>query len=99
MSMMLVIAAVVAAGASAPVNQAGVATGGFAAPPTKAEAAGDPDQMICKHITTTGTRFPTKDCRTRAAWNQLTADSRQAVRDLTANQAGLTGAGPVFNGK
>jgi len=77
------------------------ASGGFGSPPTRRELAGDPNEMICKHIVTTGTHLARSQCRTRAAWNQLGVDSREAMRDLTANQGGLNqlSAGSKFNGK
>jgi hypothetical protein len=85
-----VAAAPTPAPAPIPVRTADVPASGFGAPPTKQEAAGDPNEMICKRIVSTGTRFASKDCRTRSEWNQLAVDSRQATHDLTANQGGLT---------
>src|ERR1700722_7307411 len=80
---------------------AGVSASGYASPPTKADAAGDPNEMVCKRITVVGTHLPSKDCRSRADWNQLTADSKTATHDLRANQNGLNqvSAGSVFNEK
>jgi hypothetical protein len=73
---------------------------GFAAPLTKQERAGDPKEVICKSISTTGTRFAVKDCRTRAEWGQLAIDSRQAVHDMSDRQGGLSGDHPIlWNGK
>jgi hypothetical protein len=62
---------------------------GFAAPLTKQERAGDPKEVVCKTIATTGTRFPIKDCRSRSEWNQLAVDSRQATHDISDSQGGL----------
>jgi hypothetical protein len=99
MSVLLVLA-VAAALANAPaaspsslsvspkaVDMPAVANG---SPPMKQDVAGDPQQMICKRVMSTGTRFTTKDCRTRAEWNQLTADSRQATLDMTSRQNGFS---------
>jgi hypothetical protein len=73
---------------------------GFAAPLTKQERAGDPKEVVCKTIATTGTRFPVKDCRTRSEWNQLAIDSRQAAHDISDRQGGLSGdPGSFYNGK
>ena len=77
--------------ATQPKRAVDVPASGFAAPPTKQEAAGDPNEMVCKRIVTTGTRFASKDCRTRAEWNQLAVDSRQATHDITDRQGGLNG--------
>ena len=60
------------------------------APAMKQDLAGAPGDMICKRTVATGTRFATKDCRTRAEWNQLTADSHQATLDMTSRQNGYT---------
>jgi hypothetical protein len=76
---------------SPPVKSVDVPASGFAAPPTKQETAGDPNETICKRTVNTGTRFAVKDCRTRAEWNQLAIDSRQATHDMTDRQGGLTG--------
>ena len=60
------------------------------APAMKQDTVGKADDMICKRTVATGTRFATKDCRTRAEWNQLTADSHQATLDMTARQNGFS---------
>jgi hypothetical protein len=75
---------------------------GFAAPLTKQERAGDPKEVVCKTIATTGTRFPIKDCRTRSEWSQLAIDSRQATHDMSDRQGGMGVSDRVvapFNGK
>ncbi len=43
------------------------------------------DTMICKSIASTGTRFMTRDCRTKAEWDQLAGDSRQLTTDAQRN--------------
>ena len=53
-----------------------------AAPPKPIKGA-DADTMICKSIATTGTRFMSRDCRTKAQWDQLAADSRDMTNDFT----------------
>jgi hypothetical protein len=59
-------------------------------PAMKQDTLGKADDMICKRIVSTGTRFATKDCRTRGEWNQLTADSHQATLDMTSRQNGFS---------
>jgi hypothetical protein len=47
---------------------------------TKTIPAADPNQTICKHIETTGTRIPgPKVCRTRQQWADLAAQARDGV--------------------
>jgi hypothetical protein len=46
------------------------------------------DKMVCRSIANTGTRFTSRDCRTQAQWDQLTADSKQATWDVTTRQMG-----------
>jgi hypothetical protein len=62
---------------------------GFASPTFKQDA-GDQSQTVCKRIATTGTRFAITDCRSRAEWNQLAIDSRQAAHDMSDRQGGLS---------
>ncbi len=81
---------IVALHVSPPVKLTSVPASGQAAPPTPAELAGGPDQAICKLIATTGTRFMKSDCRTRAEWNQLAVDSRQATLELQSGQNGFS---------
>ena len=59
------------------------------APAMKQDVVGKADDMICKRTVATGTRFATKDCRTRAEWNQITADAHQATLDMTSRQNGF----------
>ena len=100
MSAFLILAAAVATATAAPavtpltyspptksVDAPVVANG---APAMKQDTVGKADDMICKRTVATGTRFATKDCRTRAEWNQLTADSHQATLDMTARQNGFS---------
>ncbi len=85
---------------SPPSKSIDVPAAGYAAPLTKQERAGDPAAVVCKQIVTTGTRFGVKDCRTRAEWNQLAVDSRQATNDSRDRQAGLSGdVTKRYNGK
>ncbi len=84
---------------SPPVKSIDVPASGFAAPLTKQERAGNPAEVVCRSITTTGTRFAVKDCRTRAEWGQLAVDSRQAVHDMTDRQGGLSATSGGNNGK
>jgi hypothetical protein len=85
---------------SPPSKSIDVPAAGFGAPLTKQERAGDPNEVICKNLATTGTRFAVKDCRQRSEWNQLAVDSRQAVHDMSDRQGGLSGdPGHFYNGK
>ena len=59
-------------------------------PAMKQDLAGKTDDVICKRTVATGTRFATKDCRTRGEWNQITADSHQATLDMTSRQNGFS---------
>ncbi len=99
------VAAILAAEAttaqiSPPSKSIDVPASGFAAPLTKQERAGDPAEVLCKRLSTTGTRFAVKDCRTRAEWGQLAVDSRQATHDMSDRQGGLSGdPGAHYNGK
>lgn len=38
-----------------------------------------PDTVICKSVIATGTRFMSKDCRTKADWDEMAAQSHQLV--------------------
>ena len=58
------------------------------AAPSKTAAS---DKMVCKSISSTGTRFMKHDCRTQAEWDQIAADSRAATQDMTSRQTGLSG--------
>lgn len=80
----------VTAAISPPTYAKDVPATGFASPPTPRDIAGDPRQTICKRIATTGTRFPVTDCRSRAEWNELAVDSRQATHDMSDRQGGLS---------
>jgi hypothetical protein len=74
---------------------------GFAAPTFKQDK-GDQSQTVCKRVTTTGTRFAITDCRSRAEWNQLAIDSRDATHDMSDRQGGLSASdfgGMRNNGK
>ena len=83
----LTVAAAVAAAppasapaAPAPAAPAAVSKTAYAKP------ASDPNKMICKSFIPIGTRFPEKDCRTRAEWDAMASDSAAAT---TANQRTL----------
>ena len=91
---------IVAIHVAPPAKLTSVPASGEAAPPTPAELAGPPDQAICKLTATTGTRFMHSDCRTRAEWNQLAVDSRQATFDLQSGQNGFSNSdfGRASNG-
>jgi hypothetical protein len=60
-----------------------------AAAPAHAQArtTADPNKMVCKSIIVTGTRFPTKDCRTQAEWDEMALESKKVTAD---SQMGFT---------
>ncbi len=96
---MIEFAAIFAAVATAAVSGAQPVLNGASSPPQPAAAVassakpqqvGDPNEMICKRTVNSGTRFATKDCRTRAEWNQLATDSAKAVQDMTSRQGGAS---------
>jgi len=86
----LLLIAVAALASSSPAPSSLPASGGVAAAPTRQELAGDPNEKVCKQIATTGSHLRRSDCRTRAEWIQLTADSRQAAHDLASGQNGFS---------
>ena len=59
-------------------------------PAMKQDIAGKADDMICKRTVATGTRFATKDCRTRGEWNQLSDEAHQATEDINTRQNGFS---------
>lgn len=68
-------------------------TGGVqqATAPPKAIASGvkhyDPDEVICRYTSKTGTRFLVKACLRRADWDQLAQDSKDDLNHLTSLKA------------
>jgi hypothetical protein len=81
----LMLAAALAVGDASPPPAAAV----NAAAPAHAQGktAADPNKMVCKSIIVTGTRFPTKDCRTQADWDQMALESKKVTAD---SQMGFT---------
>lgn len=45
-------------------------------------AAEDPDKKVCKYIATPGSRLGRKTCMTKAEWERIREDSREAVDKL-----------------
>jgi hypothetical protein len=63
------------------------ATSGQSAPtPTKVAGgkAYNPEEVVCHYSAVTGTRFQTKSCHTRAEWDQLAQDSKDALNHATS---------------
>ncbi len=83
MPAMLLIAAAVAAIVAPQPTPVSVKTSPIAAAQAKPIKAVDADTMVCKTIETTGTRFTSRDCRTKGQWDQLAADSRDLTNDFT----------------
>lgn len=46
------------------------------------QPAKDPNKIICKSKAKTGTRFPTKTCRTRAEWEQIAEAAKRDAKDV-----------------
>ena len=90
LAMLLMAAAAAAAPSPTSVSPRETIAPAVNAAPAKASKVSG-DTMICKSIATTGTRFMTRDCRTKGEWDQLAADSRQMTSD---SQRGFTKAGP-----
>ena len=45
-------------------------------------SAAEGDKLVCKIKARTGTRFPAKTCRTRADWEQITAQHRREASEM-----------------
>jgi hypothetical protein len=58
-----------------------------------AQAASNPDQMVCVKTKVLGTRFPKTECRTRAEWRQLTQDSKDVLDGIQRSRSGNPGTG------
>jgi hypothetical protein len=62
------------------------------APVRAARSGRDPNQVICKHEETTGSRLEGhKTCYTRAQWDQMAADSAQATTLMQTRQLNPSG--------
>ncbi|MEZ5947511.1 MAG: hypothetical protein R3C13_05575 [Hyphomonas sp.] len=47
-----------------------------------AETADNGEQLVCRSIKVTGTRFPEKDCRTVQAWDQFDDEAESNADDI-----------------
>ena len=75
--------------ASAPKPAASVTSADAkAAKPTVVKAGGD-DEVICRSIAVTGTRFPQRFCMTKATWDSQGQDARDIVNGF--QKAGSAG--------
>ncbi len=43
----------------------------------------DPKEIVCKRVEVTGSRMAKRDCRSRAAWDELTDSSRRLAESMT----------------
>ena len=83
----LIGALVLAAQAATPVDPA-------AAPPAgkdsakAAKPASDPNRIVCKTEATTGSLFPTRTCRTQAAWDALREEGQRLTQDIQTRALG-----------
>ncbi|MGC1304051.1 MAG: hypothetical protein WA840_16915 [Caulobacteraceae bacterium] len=85
----IIAAAASAAAPSPPAPTIPAAT--TAKPAVAQKAATDGDKIVCKYYATTGTRFAERDCRPKAQWDQIAADSKQATIDTVSRQTSLAG--------
>lgn len=46
------------------------------------QAQENPDRVVCRRETTTGTRFVKRTCRTVAEWEEITDQSQQSFREV-----------------
>ena len=55
-------------------------------PPLAAEAPAGPsvdgDKLVCKVEAKTGSRFPTKTCRTKAEWEQIRMQHQRELKEM-----------------
>lgn len=49
-----------------------------------AKAASADDEVVCKTVEVTGSRFPKRDCRSRAEWKAQTAAAKEFVDKATS---------------
>ncbi len=47
-----------------------------------AEAGRDGSKVVCKRESKTGTRFPTKICRTKAQWEALSEQHKRDAKEM-----------------
>lgn len=51
-----------------------------------------PDEVVCRFLTPTGTRFKVRTCRTRETWNRIELTERSEARTLI-DRGGIGGLG------
>lgn len=51
---------------------------------TASASDADSQKMVCKTIEVTGTRFPTRECRTKQQWAEMQAAAREYVDKATS---------------
>jgi len=91
MSVLLIIG-LAAALQTAPASDPAAAS---APPPAPAVAAPDDDKVVCHNRPVTGTRFPTKICKTKREWAEQTRHDQDAVNDMqTRSRQMCSGNGP-----
>ena len=65
---------------------------------TAANVGPDGEPLVCRSIKVTGTRFPQKECKTAAAWEEYDAYTNSNARESTdkiqrVNSGGATNSG------
>lgn len=51
----------------------------------------DPDAKVCKRVTNTGSLIAKRECRTRAEWEQMAKDARDATSRVRRGASGDSG--------
>ncbi len=62
-----------------------------AAPASTTAPADDGDTVVCKSIEVTGTRFSTRECKTKTQWADITRNARDYVDRSTMMKGGAPG--------
>ena len=65
-----------------------------AAPPAEKAKKNPMDEVVCKRLEITGSRLgPKQVCRTRRAWEEMTRDSQENIRDIQNRSQFSVGGG------
>ncbi len=62
---------------------------------SKAKSVDDPSRRVCRTLTQTGTRFPTRVCKTKADWDlEMSRTQDSALEHQFRNSGASENAGP-----
>jgi len=89
--LLLALAATAAAGSVVAQSPAPTAPAPSALPAPVTKPGKDPNDRVCKSLTTTGSRVPARQCMTRREW-QARAEADRAMTE-EAQRRGLTSCG------